>query len=456
MMASAINFVAAGVKTIVGFPGKILNGITGHKPNSEVASPTAGLEASMNIGMITVMGGLLLKTLKGKLGGKIGEVVGKARGGLDTLTGTLGTKTNPMYVQIVGGGVGGSGGGGIEEILDSVGGKGKKGGRAGFLKRMRTSKNVVDRAKSIQKIRDAKIPKTTGAFSKIGQFLSKTKLPSLPKIGGLLAVVGAVGEIINRKSKGQSNTQAVAGTAGGVAGGFGGALLGAKGGALLGAAIGTAIAGPVGTAIGAGFGGLVGGVAGGLFGSYAGGAIVDSQFNKDKKDSSYQAQPFQYQGMGLSATGSIYGGVNNQKATGKPVQTFMADMLPTGFSAAGSIANNSPTVVKGSPVETFMADYTPSIFGTSMSSKYQGSGVVRNSEKSIIQSNRSKNVENQALLSRVLERYNVNDTEKNKSSDEWAKWLKIIAENSGKPSMAVFTPNNARPFLNYMNSKNTQ
>jgi hypothetical protein len=446
MMASAINFVAAGVKTIVGFPGKILNGITGHKPNSEVASPTAGLEASMNIGMVTVMGGLILKTLKGKLGGKIGEVIGKARGGLDTLTGTLGTKTNPMYVISLGGG-------GIGGIMDSVGGGGltTNAGRPPNLKTKNAGR--PPNLKSLSQVPAAKV----GAFSKISQYLAKAKIPSIPKMGGALAILGAAGDLWSRKSQGQSNTQAVAGTAGGVAGGLGGALLGAKGGAILGAAIGTAIGGPIiGTAIGAGFGGLVGGISGGLAGSYAGGAIVDSQFNKDKKDSSYQAQPFQYQGMGLSATGSIYGGVNNQKATGKPVQTFMADMLPTGFSAAGSIANNSPTVVKGSPVETFMADYTPSIFGTSMSSKYQGSGVVKNSQKSIIQSNTSKNVENQALISRILERYNENDTEKNKSSDEWAKWLKIIAENSGKPSMAVFTPNNARPFLNYMNSKNTQ
>ena len=445
-VAWVINGIASLVKGIVGFPGKILNGITGHKPNSEVASPTAGLEASMNIGMITVMGGLLLKTLKGKLGGKIGEVVGKARGGLDTLTGTLGTKTNPMYVISLGGG-------GIGGIMDSVGGGGltTNAGRPPNLKTKNAGR--PPNLKSLSQVPTAKV----GAFSKISQYLTKVKIPSIPKMGGALAILGAAGDLWSRKSQGQSNTQAVAGTAGGVAGGLGGALLGAKGGAILGAAIGTAIGGPIiGTAIGAGFGGLVGGISGGLAGSYAGGAIVDSQFNKDKKDSSYQAQPFQYQGMGLSATGSIYGGVNNQKATGKPVQTFMADMLPTGFSAAGSIANNSPTVVKGSPVETFMADYTPSIFGTSMSSKYQGSGVVRNSEKSIIQSNSSKNVENQALLSRVLERYNVNDTEKNKSSDEWAKWLKIIAENSGKPSMAVFTPNNARPFLNYMNSKNTQ
>ena len=448
-VAWVINGIASLVKGIVGFPGKILNKITGKQANADESSSTSGLEATMNIGMISVMGGLLLKSLQGKLGSKLGEVVGKAKGGFDTLTGTLGTKTNPMYVISLGGG--GIGGG----VLDSVGGGGMGGRRAGLLKRLSTSKDVLDRAKAIQKIRDAKMstPKT-GAFSKIGQFLSKTKLPSLPKIGGLLAVVGAVGEVVSRKSQGQSNTQAFGATAAGA----GGALLGAKGGALAGAAMGGAIGSVVpviGNVVGAAVGGAIGGLAGGAAGYYGGAALVDSQFNK-KPSSSYQTQPFQYQGMGLSATGSIYGGVNKQKSTGKPVQTFMADMLPTGFSAAGSIANNSPTVVKGSPVETFMADYTPSIFGTSMSSKYQGSGVVRNSEKSIIQSNSSKNVENQALLSRVLERYNGNDTDKNKSSDEWAKWLKIIAENSGKPSMAVFTPNNARPFLNYINSRNTQ
>lgn len=448
-VAWVINGIASLVKGIVGFPGKIINKITGKQSNADESSSTSGLEATMNIGMISVMGGLLLKSLQGKLGSKLGEVVGKAKGGFDTLTGTLGTKTNPMYViSLSGGGVGGG-------VLDSIGGGGMGGRRAGLLKRLSTSKDVLDRAKSIQKIRDAKMstPKT-GAFSKIGQFLSKTKLPSLPKIGGLLAVVGAVGEIASRKSQGQSNTQALGATAAGA----GGAFLGAKGGALAGAAMGGAIGSVVpviGNVVGAAVGGAVGGLAGGAAGYYGGAALVDSQFNK-KPSSSYETQPFQYQGMGLNATGSIYGGANKQKATGKPVQTFMADMLPTGFSAAGSIANNSPTIVKGSPVETFMADYTPSIFGTSMSSKYQGSGVVKNSEKSVIQSNSSKNVENQALLSRVLERYNGNDTEKNKSSDEWAKWLKIIAENSGKPSMAVFTPNNARPFLNYINSRNTQ
>ena len=447
-LAWVINGIAAGIKFAVGGIAKIVDigtlGLLSSKRKDENTAAPAEMAATGGLMISAILGTLMLG--KSKIGGKLGEVVGKARGGLDTLTGTLGTKTNPMYVISLGGG--GLGAGGLGDALGG-GGISKNAGRPPNLKTKNAGR--PPNLKSLSQVPTAKV----GAFSKIGQFLSKTKLPSLPKIGGLLAVVGAVGEFASRKSQGQSNTQAVAGTAGGAAGGLGGALLGAKGGALLGAAIGTAIAGPVGTAIGAGFGGLVGGLAGGLAGSYAGGAIVDSQFNK-KPSSSYQTQPFQYQGMGLSATGSIYGGVNKQKSTGKPVQTFMADMLPTGFSAAGSIANNSPTVVKGSPVETFMADYTPSIFGTSMSSKYQGSGVVRNSEKSIIQSNSSKNVENQALLSRVLERYNGNDTEKNKSSDEWAKWLKIIAENSGKPSMAVFTPNNARPFLNYINSRNTQ
>ncbi len=78
-----------------------------------------------------ILGALMIG--KSKAGGKLGEVVGKARGGLDAVTGALGSKSNPMYVRIVGGG---GGAGGIGEILDSAGGGGKKGGRAGFLKRI--------------------------------------------------------------------------------------------------------------------------------------------------------------------------------------------------------------------------------------------------------------------------------------------------------------------------------
>jgi hypothetical protein len=173
--------------------------------------------------MMSVMGASIIGLLKSKLGGKIGDVVGKARGGLDQVTGTLGSKSNPMYVISLGGG-GGVGGG----ILNSVGGGGIKGGRAGFFKRMFASKDVLDRAKSIQKIRDARTLSTkTGAFSKISQYISNVKPANMLKLGGLLAVASAGYDVYNRKQQGQSTTQAVAGTSGGV----GGALIGAKGGA---------------------------------------------------------------------------------------------------------------------------------------------------------------------------------------------------------------------------------
>ena len=415
MMASAINFVAAAVKTVVGFPGKILNGITGHKPDSGVASPTAGLEASMNIGMVAVMGGLILKTLKGKLGGKIGEVVGKARGGLDTLTGTLGTKTNPMYVISLGGG-------GIGGIMDSVGGSpnSRRGGRAGFLKRLTTSKNIIDRAKSIQKIRDARNLSTkTGVFYKIGQYISKVKPSNMLKLGGLLAVASAGYDVYSRHQQGQSVAQAITGTAGGLAGG----LLGAKGGAILGAALGTAIAGPVGSAVG----GVLGGIVGGATGYYAGGAVVDSQFNKDKKDSSYQIQPFEYKGMGLSATGSIYGGVNNKKATSIPVETSMVDMTPTTFKTTS----------------TGLSGINPN---------YGMTGVVR---ESVMMNNVSKNLEATALMSTIKE----NNIEKEKAyrdlMNQQLKTLESIREKINQPAVAYFTEEGRRQVVNYNRVKNS-
>jgi hypothetical protein len=317
-----------------------------------------------------------------------------------------------MYVQIVGGGAGG--GGGIEEILDSVGGGGKKGGRAGFLKRMRTSKNVVDRAKSIQKIRDARIPKT-GALAKIGQYLTKVKIPSIPKIGGALAIIGAIGDFSNRKSQGQSNTQAVAGTAGGV----GGALIGAKGGALAGAAIGGAIgtAVPViGNIVGAAVGGAIGGLAGGAAGYYAGGAVVDSQFKGGKKDSSYQTQPFQYQGMGLSATGSIYGGVNKPTAKGIPVETSMVDTTPTTLKPNFS-----------NPFNT-----TPNYGTTSMS------------RDSVIANTTSKSVSASATIQNTLKEKEKSEEALLKATDYTNKLLENLISKQNSPVIAYFNDEGRR------------
>ena len=414
-MAWAINLVAEGVKFAVGGLASVVNFISGGKISSKRKDENTASPAEMASGG-ALMASAILGTLmigKSKAGGKLGEVVGKARGGLDAVTGTLGSKSNPMYVQIVGGGTGG--GGGIEEILDSAGGGGKKGGRAGFLKRMLTSKDVVDRAKSIKKIRDARLstPKT-GAFAKVGQYMSKVKPASMIKLGGALAVFSAGYDIYNRKQQGQSNSQAVTGTAGGVAG----ALLGAKGGALAGAAIGGAIgtAVPViGNIVGAAVGGAIGGLAGGAAGYYAGGAIVDSQFNK-KPSSSYQTQPFQYQGMGLSAAGSIYEGVNKPKAIGTPVETSMVDTTPTTLKPNFS-----------SPFST-----TPNFGTTSMS------------RNSLMTNTQSKSVATIATMQNTIKEKEKKDEELLKATDYTNKLLEAIVSKQNSPVIAYFNDEGRR------------
>jgi hypothetical protein len=309
-----------------------------------------------------------------------------------------------MYVQIVGGA---GGGGGIEEILDSVGGGGKKGGRAGFLKRMRTSKNVVDRAKSIQKIRDARNLSTkTGAFSKIGQYISKVKPSNMLKLGGLLAVASAGYEISNRQQQGQSTAQAITGTAGGLAGG----LLGAKGGAILGATLGTAIAGPVGTAVGS----VLGGIVGGATGYYAGGAVVDSQF----KPNEFKTQPFMYAGMnGMSGGGGISTSLNKPTAKGIPVETSMVDTTPTTLKPNFS-----------NPFST-----TPNYGTTSMS------------RDSVMVNTTSKSVSASATMQNTL------NNEKQKTDDalikeaqEQTKLMNEMVKRLNQPSLAFFNDEGRR------------
>jgi len=410
-IAWAINGIAEGVKFAVGGLASVVNvisfgSISNKRKDENTASP-AEMAASSGLMVSAILGTLMLG--KSKAGGKLGEVVGKARGGLDAVTGTLGSKSNPMYVISLGGG-GGVGGG----ILDSVGG-GIKGGRASFFKRMFASKDVLDRAKSIQKIRDARIPKT-GALAKIGQYLTKVKIPSIPKIGGALAIIGAIGDFSNRKSQGQSNTQAVAATGGGVAGG----ILGMKGGSLVGAKlgtmIGTAIAGPLGAIAGAGIGAGIGGFVGGAAGYYAGGAIVDSQFKGGKKDSSYQTQPFQYQGMGLSATGSIYGGVNKPTAKGIPVETSMVDTTPTTLKPNFS-----------NPFNT-----TPNYGTTSMS------------RDSVIANTTSKSVSASATIQNTLKEKEKSEEALLKATDYTNKLLEALIGKQNSPVIAYFNDEGRR------------
>jgi len=402
-IAWAINGIAEGVKFAVGGLASVVNvisfgSISNKRKDENTASPAEMASGGV---MMSVMGASIIGLLKSKLGGKIGDVVGKARGGLDQVTGTLGSKSNPMYVISLGGG--GIGGG----ILDSVGGGGIKGGRAGFFKRMSASKDVLDRAKSIQKIRDARNLSTkTGAFSKIGQYITKVKPSNMLKLGGLLAVASAGYEISNRQQQGQSTAQAITGTAGGLAGG----LLGAKGGAILGATLGTAIAGPVGTAVGS----VLGGIVGGATGYYAGGAVVDSQF----KPNEFKTQPFMYAGMnGMSGGGGISTSLNKPTAKGIPVETSMVDTTPTTLKPNFS-----------NPFNT-----TPNYGTTSMS------------RDSVMVNTTSKSVSASAMLQNTI------NNEKQKTDDalikeaqEQTKLMQEMIKRLNQPALAFFNDEGRR------------
>lgn len=404
-IAWVINGIAEGVKFAVGGLASVVNFISGgfvsnKRKDENTASPAEMASGSV---MMSVMGASIIGLLKSKAGGKIGEVVGKARGGLDAVTGALGSKSNPMYVQIVGGS---GGAGGIGKILDSAGGGGNKGGRAGFLKRMRTSKNVVDRAKSIQKIRNARLstPKT-GAFAKVGQYMSKVKPSSMIKLGGALAVFSSGYDIYNRKQQGQSTSQAVAGTAGGVAGG----LLGAKGGAILGAALGTAIAGPLGTVVGTALGGIVGGIVG----YHAGSNVVDSQF----KPNEFKGGFGMYAGMnGMTGAGGISSTLNTQKPVGTPVETSMVDTTPTTLKPNFS-----------SPFST-----TPNFGTTSMS------------RESVMVNRSSKSVATMATMQKTVEEKEKKEEALLKATDYTNKLLEAIVSKQNIPVIAYFNDEGRR------------
>lgn len=96
----------------------------------------------------------------------------------------------------------------------------------------------------------------------------------VPRAGGLLGVAMAGLEYGGRVSEGQTQTQAITGTAASTAGGIAGAYAGAKGGALLGAGIG-ALFGGVGAIPGAAIGGFLGGITGGIGGSMLAGGAAD-------------------------------------------------------------------------------------------------------------------------------------------------------------------------------------
>ena len=103
----------------------------------------------------------------------------------------------------------------------------------------------------------------------------------VPRAGGVLGVAMAGLEYGGRLSEGQTQTQAITGTAASTAGGIAGAMGGAKGGAAIGALIGSIVPG-AGTALGAAIGGLIGGIAGGMAGSSLAGGAADKLTGADK------------------------------------------------------------------------------------------------------------------------------------------------------------------------------
>lgn len=103
----------------------------------------------------------------------------------------------------------------------------------------------------------------------------------VPRAGGVLGVAMAGLEYGGRLSEGQTQTQAITGTAASTAGGIAGAMGGAKGGAAIGALIGSVVPG-AGTALGAAIGGLIGGIAGGMAGSSLAGGAADKLTGANK------------------------------------------------------------------------------------------------------------------------------------------------------------------------------
>ena len=110
-------------------------------------------------------------------------------------------------------------------------------------------------------------------FGRLPQF-GRGRGIRVPRVGGVLGVAMAGLEYGGRVSEGQTQTQAITGTAASTAGGIAGGIGGAKGGAAIGALIGSIVPG-AGTAIGAAIGGLIGGIAGGMAGSSLAGGAAD-------------------------------------------------------------------------------------------------------------------------------------------------------------------------------------
>ena len=152
------------------------------------------------------------------------------------------------------------------------GGRGRRGGRPG---RRPPSRRAQQRYRRRFGNRAA-----NRRFGRLPQF-GRGRGIRVPRVGGVLGVAMAGLEYGGRVSEGQTQTQAITGTAASTAGGIAGGIGGAKGGAAIGALIGSIVPG-AGTAIGAAIGGLIGGIAGGMAGSSLAGGAADKLTGANK------------------------------------------------------------------------------------------------------------------------------------------------------------------------------
>ena len=191
--------------------------------------------------------------------------------------------------SIGGGGGGGLGLPGFDLPFGGGGGRGRRGGRRGGPPSRRAQQRYRRRFGNRAANR---------RFGRLPQF-GRGRGIRVPRAGGLLGVAFAGLEYGGRLSDGQTQEQAITGTAASTAGGLAGGFAGAKGGAALGALIGSIVPG-AGTAIGAAIGGLIGGVAGGMAGSSLAGGAADQltgvkqekiigQEDKNKEDNKLEA-----------------------------------------------------------------------------------------------------------------------------------------------------------------------
>ena len=247
----------------------------------------AGLGAALLGGLSSIIPGI--GTLIGAIaGGMAGDLLGGwiydliFGGGKGAGTGKVDEKTAGAIIQDFGTAVA-AGGAAIwaaDKALRSAGRRGR--GIKGAFRRVRSGplgKRIRGRRIKGRIRKPRRFPlRNRGAAGKL-----KGGFGKFAKANALTTAIFAGMEFADRKSMGQTNLQAGAGTAASTAGGLGGAWAGGKAGAILGAKLGGIIGSVVpgagtgaGALIGGGIGGVLGMMIGGVSGSMLAGGITDA------------------------------------------------------------------------------------------------------------------------------------------------------------------------------------